>query len=459
MSVIKKNILIILIGFSLSCLLSIYSINKFDIYEISSDDEQRHSMIKGVNANHWYKAKDIKDQLSEGKSYFQTGDIYDRNYLPSRIFLIYSYLTGDQLVEDRPDSKIVTNKKKVIFLIFQSILYFSILFFFSLRLLNLFKPLTVLFVVGFLSLEPSLIQWHSSFWSESIFVSFQLLFFAILLKKNLRSKDLIFAGLILGLMFLQRSATIYYIFPILFLLFFLIDDYKLKKISFFLASYLIIILFVGYHNLKRAGVFYIAPTDQKLAIMIYMMPNIMSSVEDISIEESRVKINNQINNFKKKNNFQLSNEVDLIKYYKMIQNYSYNYIFRNPIETTKFVIKKSLHTAVLDPVHVSYFHKFEYKGKDRYLNSLEHQFWIPIRITYSILIYLIILVGFFSLLKSNKKIFLLTFLSTIYFFLILSWLGNPRYLTPCIVYLSLFFGFGMDRLLANFKQREYNSQK
>ena len=139
--------------------------------------------------------------------------------------------------------------------------------------------------------------------------------------------------------------------------------------------------------------------------------------------------------------------------------HSYNYIFRNPIETTKFVIKKSLHTAVLDPVHVSYFHKFEYKGKDRYLNSLEHQFWIPIRITYSILIYLIILVGFFSLLKSNKKIFLLTFLSTIYFFLILSWLGNPRYLTPCIVYLSLFFGFGMDRLLANFKQREYNSQK
>ncbi len=417
MIIIKKNIVIILIGFILSTLFSIYSVNKFDVYEISSDDKHKHSMIKGVNANHWYEAKNIKDQLSEGKNYFQTGDIYDRNYLPSKIFLVYSYITGDLLVEDEPDRKIVTDKKKIIFLIFQSILYFSILFFFSLRLLTRFKPITVFCVISFLSLEPSLIQWHSSFWSESIFISLQLLFFAILLTKDITYKDSIFAGLVLGLMFLQRSATIYYIFPILFSLFFLIKDYRFRKISIFLISYLTVILFVGYHNLKRAGLFYIAPTDQKLAIMIYMMPNIMSSVQDISINKSREKIDKQINDFKKKNNFQLNDEIDLIKYYNMIQNYSYNYIFKNPIETIEFVFNKSLHTAVLDPVHVAYFHKFEYKGKNRYLNSSEHQFWIPIRIAYSLIIYLIILVGFFSLLKKDKKIFLLTFLSTIYFFL------------------------------------------
>tara|TARA_B100001057_G_scaffold200266_1_gene200955 strand:+ start:495 stop:1862 length:1368 start_codon:yes stop_codon:yes gene_type:complete len=447
MKSIKKNILVILIGLIFSILFSSYSINKFDIYEISTDDKQYHSMIKGVNANHWIKAKKIKDQLSQGKNYFETGEIYDRNYLPSKIFLLYSYLSGDDLVESQKKNKIVTDNKKVLFLIFQSVLYYLSLFFFSLRLLNLIKPIQVFCVISFLSLEPTLLQWHSSFWSESIFMSLQLLFFAMLLTKNLNNRDLIIGGLILGLMFLQRSATIYYIFPILIFLYFSIKDQKLRKISFFLTSYLIVILFVGIHNLKRSGVFYLAPTDQKLAIKIYMMPKVMSLKENISTPVAKEKIDKEINNFQEKKNFKLDNEDELIKYYKMIQSYSYKYIFQNPIETTKFILKKSLHTAVLDPVHVIYFHKFEYKGKNRYLNSPEHQFWIPIRIVYSLTIYFIVLIGFFALLKKDKKIFFLTFISTIYFFFILSWLGNPRYFTPCLIYLSLFFGFGLDKLI------------
>ncbi len=451
MTPIKKNILIILIGLFCSFLFSTYSINKYNIYEISTDNKNYHSMIKGVNANHWKKAKNIKDQLSEGKNYFESGDIYDRNYLPSKIFLLYSYLTGDELIESQNDNKIVTNNKKIIFLFFQSILYSSILFIFSLKLLDLLKPAQVFCVISFLSFEPTLFQWHSSFWTESIFMSLQLLFFTILLTKNLKYKDAFIGGLILGLMFLQRSATIYYILPILIFLYFSIKENKFKKISFFLASYLIVLLFVGIHNLKRAGVLYIAPTDQKLAIKIYMMPNIMSLKENISTFEAQEKIGKEINNLKIKKNFKLDNEGELIEYYKMIQNYSYKYIFQNPIDTTKFIFKKSLHTAVLDPVHVIYFHKFEYKGKNRYLNSPEHQFWIPIRIVYSFIIYLIVLIGFFVLLKKDKKIFFLAFISTTYFFLILSWLGNPRYFTPCLIYLSLFFGLGLDKIIETLK--------
>ncbi len=447
MSPIKKISVIILIGLIFSFLFSAYSINKFDVYEISTDDKHYHQMIKGVNANHWIKAKKIKDQLSQGKNYFETGEIYDRNYLPSKIFLLYSYLTGDELVESQNNNKIVTDKKKIVFLIFQSILYSLSLLFFSLRLLNLIKPMQVFCVIFFLSLEPTLLQWHSSFWSESIFVSLQLLFFAMLLTNNLKSRDLIIGGLILGLMFLQRSATVYYIFPILIFLYFVIKVQKFKKISFFLVSYLIVILFVGIHNLKRSGVFYVAPLDQKIAIQIYMMPNVMSLSENIPTVTAIEKINKEIQNLKDEKNFKLDNEDELIEYYKMIQNYSYKYIFQNAIETTKFVFKKSLHTAVLDPVHVIYFHKFEYKGKSRYLNSPEHQFWIPIRIVYSLFIYLIALIGFFVLFNKDKKIFLLSFISITYFFFILSWLGNTRYFTPCLIYLSIFFGLGLDKLL------------
>ena len=454
MNSIKKNISIILIGLIFSFLFSIYSINKFDNYEIRTDNHNYHSMIKGVNANHWLKAKNIKDQLSEGKNYMETGDIYDRNYLPSKIFLLYSYVTGDNLTESQNKNKIVTDKKKIIFLFFQSILYFSILFFFSLRLLRLLKPTQVFCVISFLSFEPTLLQWHSSFWSESIFLSLQLLFFTIFLKKNLRYRDLITGGLILGLMFLQRSATIYYVFIILIFLYFSLDNQKLKKISFFLLSYFIVLSFVGIHNLKRAGILYIAPTDQKLAIKIYMMPSVMSLKENISASVAKEKINKEIESLTYEKKFKLENEDELLEYYKMIQSYSYRYIFQNPIETTKFIFKKSLHTAVLDPVHVMYFHKFNYKGKNRYLNSPEHQFWIPIRIVYSLIIYFIVLIGFVTLFKKDKKIFLLSSISVFYFFFILSWLGNPRYFTPCLIYLSLFFGFGLDKLIEIFKVKK-----
>ena len=102
-------------------------------------------------------------------------------------------------------------------------------------------------------------------------MSLQILFFSMLLTNHLKNRDLIIGGLILGLMFLQRSATIYFIVPILIFLYFVIKDQKFKKISFFLVSYLIVILFVGIHNFKRSGVFYVAPLDQKIAIKIYMM--------------------------------------------------------------------------------------------------------------------------------------------------------------------------------------------
>ena len=163
----------------------------------------------------------------------------------------------------------------------------------------------------------------------------------------------------------------------------------------------------------------------------------MSLSENIPISMSYEKIDKEIRSLKENKNLNLENEDELIEYYKMIQSYSYKYIFQNPIETTKFVFNKSLHTAVLDPVHVLYFHKFEYKGKNRYLNSPEHKFWIPIRIVYSLVIYLVALIGFLALFNKNKKIFVLSFISIIYFFFILSWMGNL--FTPCLIYLQFFW--------------------
>ena len=51
MNPIKKITVIILVGLIFSFLFSAYSINKFDVYEISTDDKHYHSMIKGVKTN------------------------------------------------------------------------------------------------------------------------------------------------------------------------------------------------------------------------------------------------------------------------------------------------------------------------------------------------------------------------------------------------------------------------
>ena len=121
---IKKTFFLILLGFFLSTIVNLFYIENFDRYETSTYKAERHALIKGVNENHWRHAKVIKEQLDDGKNYFETGLIYNRNYLPSKIFLLYSYLTDDELVEENT-KKITIDKKKLSFLIFQSVLYFS----------------------------------------------------------------------------------------------------------------------------------------------------------------------------------------------------------------------------------------------------------------------------------------------------------------------------------------------
>ena len=72
-----------------------------------------------------------------------------------------------------------------------------------------------------------------------------------------------------------------------------------KKLQFLFISYLFLILFVGYHQFKRADVFYVAPTDQKFAVKLYLLPHVMSKVEGIPLIEAKNKIDDNLENWKK----------------------------------------------------------------------------------------------------------------------------------------------------------------
>ena len=108
------------------------------------------------------------------------------------------------------------------------------------------------------------------------------------------------------------------------------------------------------------------------------------------------------------------------------------------------LIFKSFHILLLNPFHIYSDHKFP-TGRKYYSSEL-HKKLIPLRIFYSIIIYLVIAIGIYRLFKQkeDRKIFLLLFLSACYFYITTSWHGNTRYFVPVLIYLSFYFGFGVE---------------
>ena len=96
---------------------------------------------------------------------------------------------------------------------------------------------------------------------------------------------------------------------------------------------------------------------------------------------------------------------------------------------------------------------FEYENNKKppyYLEDKYKKINLPLRIVYSLIIYGIVLVGFF---KSKKEIkfehyILLTF-SSLYMLGMLGWVGNSRYMAPILIYLSIFFGHGLAKIIGN----------
>ena len=115
----------------------------------------------------------------------------------------------------------------------------------------------------------------------------------------------------------------------------------------------------------------------------------------------------------------------------------------NYLEAFKLILKKSIHVTLLNPFHIYSDHNFI--SGEKYYTTETHDKLVPVRIIYTLIIYIISLVGFYNLLK-NKEYKLLSFLmiSMIYFYGMVSWHGNTRYFVPVLIYLSFFFGFSFQ---------------
>ena len=166
----QKIFIIIALGFLLSVFQIHNHLNKYDNNVIGSDGESYHQMIKADPHRYMSHGSKIKEQLKNGKNFFETGKEHFTKYLPARIAALYYYITDSELYNS-------SNKKEINlgihfgYLFFQSFFYFLSLILLYYSLNKLYDNKICFYLILFLSFEPTINQYHASFWSESYLFS------------------------------------------------------------------------------------------------------------------------------------------------------------------------------------------------------------------------------------------------------------------------------------------------
>jgi hypothetical protein len=469
----KKIIFFITFSFFLSLLISFNFINKLDVYESDGLD---HHIIKGDIDDIWSRGAKFKNDLVSGKNFLISGTEVYRSYLPPRLIGFFSIIFDYELLtNDKKLTQITIGFTKFYYLFIQSLIFYLIIFYFYKNLLHLSKNKQVSFVtLLFLCYCPNIFLYNSSFHTESIFFSLQLLLLTLLAFPR---QSLIYSfiiGVIVTFLFLQKTVGIFYIFIVITYLSFIYKKKSFKFISIIILTYTVSLISIGYGNYKRMGVFYFMPTQGGEAVYHYFANNILLDNLNNSNNEILQKITDDLNNWKiengikektlSKNHLKISQknsiEKDRLKIIKFKKDYTFNLIKEYPISTLKISTWKALQTLILDPVYIFHYHYFEQdltKNPQWYLEKSYLSFWTPIKIAYSFLIYIVILIGFISSIKRLDfayNSFLIV--SALYMFVMLGWVGNNRYFSPSLVYLSIYFGFGSNFLINLIRFKKFN---
>ena len=117
MNIVKKTYILIFISLLISIISSSIFINKYDNYEISTDEIENHRIIKGDIPDIWIDGEIIKRDLENGKNYFVSGKEIFRSYLPPRLIALYSHVFNYKLFENWDKKIISSDSNKIYYLI------------------------------------------------------------------------------------------------------------------------------------------------------------------------------------------------------------------------------------------------------------------------------------------------------------------------------------------------------
>ncbi len=456
---------LILFAFICSIIISENVLNQNDKL-VEEDKFFYHKMIKADPMRYLSHGAEIKEQVENGKNFFLAGREHYTKYLPPRLAAIYYIILDKNLFNNFEEKKVNLNIHFE-YLIFQCLFYFLSVYFLFTSIKNKFNYKTTFIIIFLLCFEPTILQYNFSFWSESFFFSLQIVILAIFLKKNQNAKNLFLLGLFVGILSLQRQIAIFYIIPIIFYYMYFVK----KHIStlFLMTGYLIIQLFLGYINFLKTDNFHILTADSKIEMHRSFVTPVISKKLGISktqfnfdegivvkewLEKERINYRNKNKFLSKQNNFvdwmdyrrEIILDSDKIRFDNFIKNRTYDYIFKNLPDFISQYFYKSLHTVVLNPFHISSDYKF--KSGEIYYESNSHKKYIPHRIIYTFAIYIVSLIGFIILYKKKEyNLIAILIISIVYFFGLVGWSGNTRYFVPSLIYILIFFSFGLNSII------------
>jgi len=468
---LKKIFVLIFLGWIFSVALSSYYIIKYDKY---TDDGYTHVMLKDETWRIWYKAAKIVEDVKKGKNFFLSGDVVNTKPLPQRLVAIYSLLSGHKISEEGTQDKINLGGK-LPFLIIQSLAYYLALVYLVLKISKIFPIENCFYIVFFLAFEHTIFQYHSSFWSESFYFTLQILILGLLFNNSYKISDNLFVGILVGILFLQRSVGIFYLMPIIIYFIFSFRSKSIKPIVASIIGYTLIVFLIGIYNYKKTDVFYFFPSEGKIDSYISFSIPALAQKEKISEPEVHKKEIQRIyewlkdNNIKLKDGFDQANMANVYgfrtfikdvktkrKFYDYMNKRQFEIIFENPLAATKLAIKRTFHFVVLDPTHNYYYN--EHRGQNKkpaFIKSKTHKNWIPFRIIYTLLIYFVCFFGLIYFFKQkNYQLLLLLVLSILYYTILFGWYGMTRLFVPNLIYLSFFFGNGLVLLINLLKKSE-----
>ena len=452
--------IIIILSFLLSITLSFHYLSKYDkLIKVEGTEGLIHPMIKSAVAHHWDEADEIITDIKNKKNFFEYGREYDE-FLPQRILALYYYIANKPIYDENKNFE--TNNGKFLYLTLKTLLFYLVLIYFAHKIIKILPITNCFYIILFLAIEPTIFQFHSSFWNESLFFPLQILLLTRLMSANTNLFSNFITGIILGTMFMVSVESFYLIVPII-----IFQIFKFKKKSFqvifsCLFGFMFVLSIITFHNYKRTNNLFFMNDGAKSALYLYIAPKILSMSEGISAVKAESKMNIKKLEWIKQNNINASftskgfrdlgiinNEVDRLKYYNYLQYSALDIIIKNPLSTVKFVFTKNIHTLVLNPFYIKNYYKFDtVRGKQAYYKSETHTYEIPYRIVYTAVIYVIMLIGIFHSFKNIDKILIFFIIALdLYPVFILGWMGANRYFVPSLIYLSIFFGNGMAGIL------------
>jgi hypothetical protein len=457
--------ILIFLSFCISLIVSNYYLNNYDRYD---ENETYHKMIKTDAKRYLSHGAEIKEDLKNGKKFFETGREHFTKYLPPRAAAAYYYFFDKNLFNNFDERKINLGIHFPYLIIQCLIYYLSLLFLYSVISKNIEKKIC-LPIVMFLALEPTIFQYHGTFWSESIFFSIQIILLAFILRNQNKSYDFFIIGLILSLLCLQRQTAYFFIIPLTVFYLCNLKKNQYYKLVYMFFAFMIVQSIVGFNNFKREGKFYILTGDAKIAVYYNIAEQIITKGENITPVEFKIKEAKIAINWLKKNSIEFDenkiqgietsrypfktariaiiNPGDRVNYDLFYAQRSTDMLIDNFWETIKLFTKNSLHTLLLNPFHIYSDHNFA--KSEIYYNSDTHSKLIIPRVVYSILIYFICLFGFYALVKEKKyKLLFIIMISILYHYGTIFWHGNTRYFVPTLVYISFLFGYGFNCLLS-----------